>query len=488
MSWNRGGWWVVVVLGCACGAGARQRLEVRGSDLSGTYVHLDVMVGGQPVEDARVEIDGQVIPFVGDRYSGELATPVDAGGTLSLEVSRGGLTVSGSGRVPEAPAVTAPDSGTYVSSGEDLVVRWTSATSPDTFVVFAQWSCGHDCGTGASFEAPGSARTLTLPAGALPVGPVELTVYAYNDGQLTGDYAPPSSYAGMNIRGESQGVALTVGTTPGRSVSGVVSGLVSSAGALLELACLDTPTRTVTAAQDGAYAFDGLPPVSCTLTPRGDGYSFDPPGVVLPATSGDRTGVSFLARGLLQVRGSIIDASVANVDVRHAGEPVEDAVVRVNGQLLSWIPAPGIYHADWPTPLSPGDAVSLEVTTTWASVTGAAVLPEAPVLVAPAPGPISPASAVIVRWTSATSPDGFVVRVDGWPDPSTGMGQSFTAPGSARELTVPADQLPSGSLRIFVQAVNDGQLTGAYDPYTPDTIFGPGMNVISESPEVWVSR
>jgi hypothetical protein len=190
-------------------------LQVRGSDLSGSHAFLDVMVADQEVEGALVEINGQVIPFEAalGRYSSDLTPEVAVGGTLSLEVSYGGLTVTGTGSVPENPTLVAPVSGEDFSFGEDLVVNWTSTTSPDAFVVFASWSCGPNqpnCGTGTGFEAAGSARSLTIPAGALPPGAIELYVLAYNNGELAGDYEPAANHPGMNIRGESAHVDVTV--------------------------------------------------------------------------------------------------------------------------------------------------------------------------------------------------------------------------------------------------------------------------------------
>lgn len=468
---------------------ARPVLQVRGADLSGGWVHVDVLHGGEAAEDAQVRINGQVIPFepASSRYSGELAVEVPVGGTISLEVTFAGATVTGAAAVPEAPVLVARTAGEYFSSGEDLVVSWTSVTSPESFTVLAKWSCGPSCGTAADFEAPGSARSLTIPAGALPAGPIELVVFAYNDGELAGDYEPAETYAGMNVRSESRSAAVIVGQATSRRVAGTVSG--GMGGVAVGLACPGAALRTVAVEADGGYAFEAVPATGCTVTPAGDGYRFEPPGVALAAGSADQTGVDFAAHPLLQVRGTAIGPYAANVDVRHAGEPVQDAVVHLNGEALAFLPATGRYHLDWPAPLSAGEVVSLEVLAAGGAVTGTGVFPEAPRLTAPSSGAQLPAGQdILVTWTSATSPDGFLVSVRWSCGTSCGATRGFQAPGSSRSLALPADLLPSGELSVFVAAINDGLLTGDYDPSTFDVALGPGMNLQATSAEALVSR
>lgn len=464
---------------------ARPALQVWGADMGSGWVNLHVAVAGDEVGDADVRINGQVIPFLPalGSYSAELDALVPAGERLSLEVTRGGATVTGTGLVPEAPVLTAPSTGEYRSSGQDLLVTWTSETSPDEFHVIAKWSCGPSCGTGTLFQAPGTSRSLTIPAGSLPAGEVELVVFAYDDGELTGDYEPHEAYPGMNIRSESGSALLTIGAASGRRVSGQVLG--GDAGVRVGLACPGMAERSVPTEADGAYAFEAVPATSCTVTPEGAGYAFDPPGVTLASGGADQEQVRFVARPMLQVRGTAIVSYAANVAVLHAGRRVEGATVRLNGQVAPFLPAVGVYHLAWAVPLAAGDRVSLEVTSGTASVVGEGTFPEAPLLIAPADSAsFSSATDVVVRWSSATSPDGFLVSV-GWScGPSCGAGMDFPAPGSARSLTLPAGELPEGTVTVSVSAVNDGVLTGDYD----DSLLDPGMNLRAASARVSVLR
>src|SRR5207248_10540159 len=172
------------------------------------YQNVSVVQQGVRVNDAIVKVNGVTIPHpptwyeAGD-YIGQLAAPVPTGGQIVLEVARGGRTVTAVGKVPEAPFLTAPPDGAKFAPDNDVAVNWTSSTQPDHFTVNAQWSCGSNCGTGTSFNAPGSARSFTIPAQSLPSGmAIQISVFAYSDGTFSGDYAPWPDYPGMNIRAE----------------------------------------------------------------------------------------------------------------------------------------------------------------------------------------------------------------------------------------------------------------------------------------------
>lgn len=190
-----------------------KKLEVYGRDITATWANVSVLHDGVPLDDARVVVNGKVIPSAatteGGLYSGPLATPLSAGEKVEIEVARGEAVVTGKGRIPDAPVLTSPRAGPR-SPGEDVAVAWTSPTDPDSFAVWATWSCGEGCGTGTSFEVDRHARTFTIPASALPDGqPVAIRVFAYDDGTLRRNYTPHAPYPGMNIRAESDEVTLS---------------------------------------------------------------------------------------------------------------------------------------------------------------------------------------------------------------------------------------------------------------------------------------
>lgn len=188
---------------------ARPSLQVYGRDMGPYWQNVSILQGGVSVNDAMVRVNGQLMThpdggYEDGYYSGHLTNPVSTGGTIVLEVTRATSTVTAIGTVPEPPFLTAPSDGATFSPSDDITVTWTSSTQPDRFFVNAQWSCGTSCGTGTRYPAPGSARTLTIPASSLPPGQsITLSVFAYSDGRFSGDdYEPYAEYPGMNIRGE----------------------------------------------------------------------------------------------------------------------------------------------------------------------------------------------------------------------------------------------------------------------------------------------
>jgi carboxypeptidase family protein len=190
-------------------------LQVWGRDMGSLYQNVSVVQQGVRVNDAAVNVNGVTIPHpptwyeAGD-YIGQLAAPVPTGGQIVMEVTRGGKMVTAVGKVPEAPLLTGPPDGAKFAPDRDVAVTWTSSTQPDHFTVNAQWSCGSNCGTGTRFNAPGSARAFSIPAQSLPSGmAIQISVFAYNDGTFSGDYAPWPDYPGMNIRAEWNAVTIS---------------------------------------------------------------------------------------------------------------------------------------------------------------------------------------------------------------------------------------------------------------------------------------
>jgi hypothetical protein len=189
---------------------ARPVLQVYGCDMGADVANVAVNHGGARVEDAVVRADGTLIPFsdLTQRFSGYLERVLQPGEALSLEVTSGGATVRGSGVIPDVPVLTAPSDGASLSAGADLLVGWTSSTSPEYFEVDVQWPYvlgGHE---GRSFHAAGDDRSAVIPAGDIPDGEIYVRVMAYNDGALIGDYVPFPDYPGMNIRSDSVQVTI----------------------------------------------------------------------------------------------------------------------------------------------------------------------------------------------------------------------------------------------------------------------------------------
>lgn len=196
-----------VALGCSK-SDDPPNIQVYGRDIVAGCANVTVLRDGVGVDGAVVRVNGEVVPRNASEpgfYSGTYAIPTH-GDAVVLEVASGDSTVRATATLPETPVLTSPANGTAFLPGDDVVVSWTSASDPGYFQVTALWSCGPDCGAGLPFEAAGSARTLTIPAGALsqiPAGTIQLSLAAYDDGAFGGDYEPYTVYPGMNVRVDS---------------------------------------------------------------------------------------------------------------------------------------------------------------------------------------------------------------------------------------------------------------------------------------------
>jgi len=206
--------WLTAALAVLVSCGSSERkptpLVVWGSDMGPRYQNVHVSREGTPVTDAVVRVNGTALPWDGDVYRAALPATLAAGEILSLEVTAGDATVTGRATVPATPSITAPASGAALPATGDVQVTWTCAADPDRFEVSLSWTCGIGCSGSASHVASGAVRTLAVPVGAISAGSqVQLSVYAYRDGVLGGDYAPNESYPGMNVRAPSDPLTVT---------------------------------------------------------------------------------------------------------------------------------------------------------------------------------------------------------------------------------------------------------------------------------------
>lgn len=139
-------------------------------------------------------------------YQGSLPEPVAAGLPLVLEVKANEITVQATGKVPEAPVLTAPAAGTVFTLADSITVTWTSTTDPDGFEVgfgFNSFCC-------AFFETPGSARELKVDASGFGfiTGDNVMGIFAVNVGSFTGQADPDSHMRIQN--GASPDTVITI--------------------------------------------------------------------------------------------------------------------------------------------------------------------------------------------------------------------------------------------------------------------------------------
>ncbi len=198
---------------------------VTGSDMGAVYQNLNILRDGVPLAGADVKVNGVAIPAAASAgsYYGPIPA-VDPGGSIVLEVRSGADVVRGTDVMPAIPAVMVPADGETMVEGTAVTVQWTSTSDPDRFTVTAQYSCGAGCGTSRDYAVNGNVRSYTIPAADLPVGePIQIQVFAYNDGTFTG---PVSTDSHMSVRGEGPGPEITVEpplvyTVTGGDMSGV---------------------------------------------------------------------------------------------------------------------------------------------------------------------------------------------------------------------------------------------------------------------------
>lgn len=183
-----------------------------GSDMGAFYQNVWVYRKGLGVTGATVTVNGTVLSDMSEgRYYGILPVMLAAGDALTLEVTVGTVTVTGTDVIPHRPSVTAPADGSSFSSSETIPVAWDIAVSAQRYVIWACWNSGANCRSYA--VADGEARSHAIPASELEVGPdVTIDVLAYNDGIFSGPYLPNSL---MRINAQSDPTTVpTITITP----------------------------------------------------------------------------------------------------------------------------------------------------------------------------------------------------------------------------------------------------------------------------------
>lgn len=165
---------------------------VFGSNLGPKSQRVRVLYESEPVTDAVIAVNDVALSHTGDGfYEGELPEALPVGAALTLDGSLGLATWRANGRVPEAPVLTAPATGTAFNQADLFDVTWTSETTPDRFAVLATWTEG-DTVQAIQFDALAEDRSVPLiSASEFPPGvEVTLQVLALNDGSFLGSVDP----------------------------------------------------------------------------------------------------------------------------------------------------------------------------------------------------------------------------------------------------------------------------------------------------------
>ena len=160
-----------------------------------------------------------------------------------------------------------------------------------------------------------------------------------------------------------------------------------------------------------------------------------------------------------RVRGFWLGASNPNLYLHtDTGVNYPGATVRVNDVQLNFRNPPGSYYAPSIPGATTGTVLNLEIAVPEGTITGAAAIPPAPSITAPAADATVPANQPLtVTWEhTGPDPDRFYLHL-------LGNGLDYLVwdiPGDQRSHTIPADRVvppSSGRARLQLRAVNDGK-------------------------------
>jgi hypothetical protein len=186
---------------------ASPKFTVIGADLSAGLQNAYVSLDGVSATGLTVTVNGTTLADAGGGlYHGNLPAAIPTGGAIQIQVTNGTLTATGSATIPDAPATTA---ATAASRGDPLLVTWTSATSPDSFVVTLNYTLPDQSSTGITTWIGGSQRQASLATTSIPAGASNFYIglEALRNGTFTGAATPNSS---MHVRAESPSFPFTL--------------------------------------------------------------------------------------------------------------------------------------------------------------------------------------------------------------------------------------------------------------------------------------
>jgi hypothetical protein len=180
---------------------------VQGADMSGAAQNVRVRKNGTLTAGLTVTVNGTALTDAGGgSYNGFVNPTVAAGGAVSVQVTNGTVTATGTGTVPEKPVITG---AAHTTMGAPVTITWTSATTPDSFSVALNYHLGDNSSAAVFTRLPGSARSVVLQTTDILAGGVVFSVGvdAYNHGLFSGAFATGSD---MHLRNSSASFDLTI--------------------------------------------------------------------------------------------------------------------------------------------------------------------------------------------------------------------------------------------------------------------------------------
>ena len=207
-----------LALGCGGSGDTTTPLKVTAmvanvSGLNTTAIAVTVTESGSAVTDAAVTVAGQTVPHSsGGDYVLAYSPAIAEGATVSLSVTRNGVTVSGSVIMPEEPTVTQPVPLSVYDSTLPITVAWNAMSfTPDNVEVGVDGAYTVS-GTTWTATVPGTATTVDIPAFTLSPGQTDVyvPVIPTNKTQSLGSNAE----AGSELTAAFTGVGGPFSTAP----------------------------------------------------------------------------------------------------------------------------------------------------------------------------------------------------------------------------------------------------------------------------------
>ncbi len=440
-----------------------------GSDSPGGAVNVRVTRRSEAVETASITVNGEALVHEGEGLYRK-SDVLPSSDTLNLSIAIGEVVLTGTGTIPAEVVVTEPADGATYAPTDTIVLQWTSATDPDSFIVWVTWV---DDGSTLSkrFDLEPAARQLAITASELPLDiPVTLSLRSVNESDMVGFYEPVSF---MRLQIDSNPLVVLVASSPDTTPPATPTGLAAIAGDEEVELTWDASSETDIKGYNVYWGnvsgdlsetvFVAAPSTGTTVVGLDNGttYYFAVSAEDWSGNESPRSSEVGMAPSIHYFVIALLGGAGGNVDVlRGRDGSVVSVAVTVNGEAFADIGDGRYKKFPLDTPVSTGGTLELEITGE-ATASAIGIVPETPVVTEPADGSSFPAGdEVIISWTSTVDSDQFIIWLS-WTDGATWGNRNFPVSGDIRSLTVPADELPTGiPISLTLTAYNYSTLSG----------------------------
>jgi hypothetical protein len=158
------------------------------------------------------------------------------------------------------------------------------------------------------------------------------------------------------------------------------------------------------------------------------------------------------------ILGRDMSAYYQNVYVKYEGEPVTNALVRVNNEGFVQQSEPGYFNGHLTSSVPAGDALTLRVEVGSKVFLAVGSVPQRPAITAPlASASVNVTDSLLIQWTCASDPDTFQVGVHNRTD---GSNVGVYVSPSSRQVKLSLSLVNAGDAYVSVMAYEFGAFTG----------------------------